>query len=382
MQIISILLNAIDRINQRYGALLFYAGISLLILDIHWFGLSNMPSLPKTIARLSLQFAQLLLGIRFLLLAPRYPKYFIGCLLILFVLKISYHRSNVQCLYLTGLSIVASRGSNYSIVLRIYLVAFLSILLALPIFYSLGWTEDIVKHSMGLLGHSWGLYNPNRLGGFLCYLIFLFFLFKGRSSTKYILFFCLIGALIVLYTTMSVTSTVLLILFPLLLELNHRYTINSLWWATFPFLCFALSVGLAFYFGPFDKGSTFVSRFSIPYLFYKQNGVSWLGQVLSNYVNWEQSFANGRTALYINNMYLWIILRHGILAGFICMGFLSLFCYRIGRGASPMLKTITLCTLIFGILQSFPLYIRFDYLLLVFFCIEEKTTNPKQISCY
>lgn len=377
MHTISQILKFLEILNQKYGTLLFYTGLVLLILDIHWFWIDDMPKSLVSLARFTLILPVYLFSLRLLLLAPKYPCYFIGCLIILFVLGISHLNSNSSYLYLTGFAIAASRDSNYTIVLRSYLIVFLVILLAIPIFHSLGWTEDIVKHSMGLVGHSWGLYNPNRLGGFLTYLLFLFFLVKDRTSTKQILFFCLVGAIIIMLSTMSITSTLLLVLFPLLLQINQRYIINSRCWLFLPTLCFALSVGLALFFGLPEEESTFASRFSIPYLFYKQDGLSWFGQVLSSHVSWRESFATGKSALYINNMYLRVILQQGILAWLIFLGFLSAISYRVGCYGSPILKAITLCTLLYGIMQSFPLYIRFDYLLLSFFWLEEKQSEQK-----
>ena len=359
---------------NKYGVGLFYIGIALLIFDIGWFWLDEMPRPIVLLCRYGQRLAIILLELRLLLLARKYPRYFIGCLIILSVLYISYRHSETKYLYLTGWAIAASRGSNYAIVLRIYLIAFLSILLAIPTFHYLGWTEDTVKHSMGLVGHSWGLYNPNRLGGFLVYLLMLIFLIKQNLSSRQILLICVSVALMVMLITMSVTATLLLLSFPLLLQLNWRYKMDVRWWMSLPIFCFALSLALAFYFGPSDEGSTFVSRFSIPYQFYMQDGVNWLGQVLSSYVNWEDSFATGKPAQYINNMYLGVILRQGILACVITMGYLSLLCYRIGRNGSAMLKAIALCTLLYGILQSYPLYIRFDYLLLALFCIENRNS--------
>lgn len=338
-----------------------------------------MPRIIKTCAKVSQSVAIALWGCRILLLSYRNPKYFLCCLIILSALYIVFRQSGSGGILYSGMAVAASRGCNYRTVLRIYLIAFLLVLCITPIFFSLNWTTDIGKHIGTAVGHSWGLSNPNILGTLILLLTILTILNFKNLRTRQIYAICFLGAIIAGATTLSRTSVLLLMVFPFMLTIFNRYHIDPKCWMILPMAGFAVSLGLAAFYGPSHGATTFESRFSIPYLLYEKHGISCFGQKCTSIVTWHKAFKTGQEALYLNNIYLGIVLQYGILAWTIAMGFMSLLFHRIGSCNNSTIKAAAVIIFLLGFSQLYPLQLRMNFILLSFFSMETLVTSRKAV---
>ena len=266
----------------------------------------------------------------------------------------------------TALAIAASRDANMKTTLRIYLFVFLILLLVIPFTCSMGWTGDIIKHKFGLTGHSWGFLNPNRYAFFMQMLVFLVFLNLRIRKTWVFWVGSYVAAAVIGWMTLSTTSVIVLLLFPPLYYCLKRWSYSPILFASFPLFLTLLSVGLSWYYGPSTGDSTFESRYSIPHLIYEHQGVSLFGQDCG-FITWRAALKKGVEPFYINNMYLDLIIRHGVITALTVLVFYSHYIYRMGRMNNPQILAMTICLALSGLMQQFPLYIALNFLLLYFF---------------
>lgn len=266
----------------------------------------------------------------------------------------------------SALAIAASRDVKMKTTLRIYLIIFLIVLLVIPFTCSMGWTGDIIKHKFGLTGHSWGFLNPNRYAFFLQMLVFLVFLYYRIRKTWVLWVVSYIAAAVIGWVTLSTTSVIALLLFPPLYYCLKQRSYPPVLFASIPLFLTLLSVGLSWYYGPSTGDTTFESRYSIPHLIYEQQGISLFGQDCG-FITWRAALKKGVDPFYINNMYLDLIIRHGVITALIVLVFYSHYIYRMGRMNNPQILAMTICLALSGMMQQFPLYIALNFLLLYFF---------------
>ena len=356
----------IEIADRKYGAWVFYVALVLILTTTSWFWLDDIPSEIRLISQRFLQLGQVLCCLRLALLSWKYPKYVILSAAIISLVYISYRLSHANMLLKMVLVVAASRDADIKVILRIYLVIFLTMLFLGPVTLLLDWTADIVKHKYNHVGHSYGFYNPNRYAYLMQMLILLLVLVLRIRRCLWVSIICWISAIVVGWMTLSATSVIVLLIFPFVYYWLKHHTIPPLWLALFPFLLTLLSVGLSFYFGPSTGESTFASRFSIPYLLFEQHGLSWLGQDCG-LVTWEKAFREGVEPIYINNLYLSLFVKNGVIVAFMILALYGLYLYRMGRLHNPLLLSMALCLAISGLMQLFPLNIMLDFLLLYFF---------------
>lgn len=356
----------IEIVDRKYGTWVFYAALVLMLTSTSWFWLDEIPSEIRWLSKRFLQLGQTLCCLRIALLSWKYPRYVIICAVIIGLVYFSYLLSHANMLVKTVMLVAASRDADIKMILRIYLVIFLSMLFLGPMTLLLDWTADIVKHKYNLVGHSYGFYNPNRYAYLMQMLILLLILVLRIRRCLWVSIICWISAVVVGWMTLSVTSIVVLLFFPLVYYWLKHHTIPLHWLALLPCLLTVLSVGLSIYFGPSTGETTFESRFSIPYLLFERHGLSWLGQDC-DIVTWEKAFREGVEPIYINNLYLSLFMKNGVIVAFLILALYGLYLYRMGRLRNPLLLSMALCLAISGLMQLFPLNIMLDFLLLYFF---------------
>ena len=358
--------NFIETVDRKYGAWVFYVALVLMLTSTSWFWLDEIPGEIRLISKRFLQLGQTLCCLRIALLSWKYPRYVILCAVIIPLVYYSYLLSHGNMLIKTVMFVAASRDADIKVILRIYLVIFLTMLFLGPATLLLDWSADIVKHKYNHVGHSYGFYNPNRYAYLMQMLILLVIHILHIRRFLWVAIVCWISAVVVGWMTLSTTSVIVLLFFPLAYYWLKHHTVPSLWLALFPLLLTVLSIGLAFYFGPSTGESTFASRFSIPYLLFERHGLSWLGQDCG-IVTWEKAFREGVEPIYFNNLYLSLFVKNGVIVAFLILVLYGLYLYRMGRLHNPLLLAMALCLAISGLMQLFPLNIMLDFLLMYFF---------------
>ncbi|MBR5068552.1 MAG: hypothetical protein IKX25_04055 [Bacteroidales bacterium] len=356
----------IEIVDRKYGTWIFYVALVLMLTSTSWFWLEDIPSDIKVLSNRFLKLGQILCCLRLALLSWKYPRYVILCAVIISLFYYSYLLSHGNMLIKTVMFVAASRDADIKVILRIYLVIFLTMMFLGPMTLLLDWTGDIVKHKYNHVGHSYGFFNPNRYAYLMQMLILLVILILHIRRSLWVTIICFAAAVVVGWMTLSTTSIVVLLLFPFAYYWLKHHTIPLLWLALLPFILTLVSIVLSLYFGPSTGDTTFESRFSIPYLLFERHGLSWLGQEC-DIVTWEKAFQEGIEPIYINNLYLSLFLINGVIVAFLMLALYGLYLYRMGRLRNPLLLSMALCLAISGLMQLFPLNIMLNFLLMYFF---------------
>ena len=356
----------IEKLNRKYGAWLFYTALVLFLVSFSWFWISDVPRQILRIRELLVTVSQVLFLLRIGLLSWKYRGFVLLCAVILFLFYLSSHLSHSSIIKNTALVIAASRDEDKKKVLRIYLLAFLLVLMTAPITCAMGWTGDITKHKYELTGHSWGFFNPNRLAYFLQMFVFLGFVYLRIKKTWVVWAISYTAAAVIGWTTLSMTSVAIMLLFPPLYYFLKHHSISPVWFAFIPVFLTLLSLAFSLYFGPSTGDTTFESRFSIPYQIFKQQDISLLGQDCG-IISWVDAIKKNIDPYYMNNMFLDLIIRHGVITTLITIAFYSHFLYRMGRINHPQILAMSTCLAFSGLMQLFPLYIALNFLLLYYF---------------
>ena len=356
----------IEKLDRKYGTWMFYTALVLFLVSYSWYWCSKTPSLILAITKYSTIFAQIICCIRLGLLSWKYPKYVLLCTLIIALLYLSSHLSHSTMLLNTAMFIAASRDEDINRIVSVFLVVYLIVLIVVPATYVLGWTGDIVKHKCGLVGHSWGFINPNRFAFIVQMLIFMVFLYFRIRKTWIVWLISYSSAAVIGLITLSMTSVVILLLFPLIYYFLKKHTFPVVLYALIPLFLTVFSVGLSIYFGPSTGITTFESRFSIPYMMLDNHGLSFLGQDCGFIPSWE-AIRKGIDALYMNNTYLDLPVRHGLITALVTLAFYCHYLYRMGRLNNPQILAMTICLAISGLMQLFHFYIALNFLLLYYF---------------
>ena len=268
-----------DRINDKYGAWLFYIGLFLMIVSYYWFSTSKeMPKDYFIFRNAIFNISKSLLILRTLLFASRYPRYVLLCIAIYLILKLSAYLCGWNVITTSFIIIAASKDTDIKQSLRIYLIAFVLVLLAAPISWSIGWTGEVVKHKYGLIGHSFGFSNPNTLAALIQMLAVLALCFWNVHKTSVIWIICWATATLVGLLTLGITSVFILLLTPVIYYFVKQHPVPAWSLVFLPWFCLLASFILSCYYGPSYGETTFESRFSIPALVYQNHGLSLFGQ--------------------------------------------------------------------------------------------------------
>lgn len=360
------LVSLIEKIDSKYGAWIFYAALILFLISASWFWPSNIPDSVRFATKRLMFLAQVLCCFRISLLSWKYPKYVLICAVLIVLFYVSAHLSHQKLLLRTVLFVAASRDSDIKVILRIYLVVFLVILFVAPITWMMGWTGDIVKHKFDVVGHSWGFSNPNRFAFFMQMLMLLAILLLKIRRTLYVAIISWAAAAVIGWMTLSMTSVVVLLLFPVFYYCFKHHSLSPKVLVAIPVVLTILSIGLSIYYGPSTGDTTFESRFSIPHLIVEGQGISWLGQDYGS-VSWYEAIKKGIEPLYMNNLYLNLIVSDGVIIALITLALYGYYLYRMGRLNNPQILSMAICLAIAGLMQLHPMNMMYDFLLLYFF---------------
>lgn len=360
------LVSLIEKIDSKYGAWIFYAALILFLISASWFWPSNIPDSVRFATKRLMFLAQVLCCFRICLLSWKYPKYVLICAVLIVLFYISSRISHQKMLLRTVLFVAASRDSDIKVSLRIFFAVFLVVLFAAPITWMMGWTGDLVKHKFDQVGHSWGFLNPNGFATFLQMLTLLTILLFKIRRTLYVAIISWAAAAVIGWMTLSMTSVVILLLFPVLYYWFKHHSLSPKVLVAIPVVLTILSIGLSIYYGPSTGDTTFESRFSIPHLIVEGQGISWLGQDYGS-VSWYEAIKKGIEPLYMNNLYLNLIVSDGVIIALITLALYGYYLYRMGRLNNPQILSMAICLAIAGLMQLHPMNMMYDFLLLYFF---------------
>jgi len=353
----------LKNIDRRIGPGLFYGALVLCLLSVFPLWSYDIPPVLKHIGRWTTYTGALLCLIRLVLMVAERPKYVLLCVVCGLVILISVQNGGREYLIYGFLLVVCSRDCDIKVILRIYLGYFVFMLLAAPLTWQLGWTANITKHKMGLQGNSWGFSNPNILAYFLAMLSLTVCTIFRKCRERIPLFvICWTMAAVTFFLTLSLTLTIALLAFPLIYLLIERLRPAPALMACLAVACLTLSVLLALCFGPGEGNTTFESRFSIPYLFYQTHGLSWMG--------------NDNGTVYLDNFFLALALRDGIIPGIIILAFFSHYFYRLAKMGQPFVLALAVCVFLTGFMEEYPLLYLVNFPLLFYFQAEDELKLP------
>ena len=359
----------IGKLDKKFGVWLFYTALVLFILSYSWIWPINTPFNYYYVTKKIMLVAQILCFIRIGLLYWKNPRYLLICTVIILLFYFSSrlsHGKEILAILNTAMVISASKDVNIKTILRVYLALYLIILFIVPITYVMGWSADIVKHKYELVGHSWGFFNPNLYAFLMQMLFFMVIIYLHVKKTMIIWAISWITAALIGWMTLSLTTVIILLFFPLLYYYFKYHSVPAIWLALSPLLLTLLSIGLSIYFGSSTGNTTFESRFSIPNLIYEKYGLSWLGQDCG-IVSWWSAIRKGHEALYMNNLFLNLIIRYGVIIALITFVLYGHYLYRMVRMNNPIILAMVICLVVSGLMQMYSLYLALNFLLLYYF---------------
>ena len=363
------------RWNDKYGPWLFYIGFSLVMLSYNFLWLSDeAPSAISEMQRVASLTGKRLLYLRVLLMFTRHPRLVIGYFVFRLYVAFSIAAGGDQVINLSALAITASCDTNVRVTLRIYTFTFLIFLITAFSSYLLGWAEDIQRHRWGMTGHSWGFNNPARPSFTLAGLTMVgLLLFETRLDSqngrghlligKHLLFFStFLMATLVFVITKRLSEPICLLLLPLVYLLFQQKPALMRWLWLMPLACLLVSVFLAWWYGPGYGSTTFESRFSIARMVFDRDGLTLLGQDCG-LVSFKAAWKNNIHPLALDNSYMRMFLRNGMIVGSIVIFVWSFILYRIGRMKSFLLASLGVVMSIWFIMESVVFNVHCNFLL-------------------
>lgn len=292
---------------------------------------------------------------RLLLLYPRYPRYALFCIGISVLMQILVKTGcNVE-FFKTILLVSCARDTKIKNSLFLLIIFHLLQISAAFILYNLGITSDIKEHWGTWTGHSYGLSNPNLLAISLSTITHCWIMFKKITNFWHLTILCWSMALAIELITLGTTCSICLFLLPPIYYIVKyevwRIKISPWTFSLLPLTGILISIILSYIVGPEEHGSSFLSRFCMPYLIYQQYGLNWFG--MADILSPQLPSPDNPDPLFIDNLYLSIFLGNGIIAGSIFLVFFLFVLYNIGKNKNPMLHAITLCFLLIAFMEIY-----------------------------
>lgn len=357
----------------KIGTALFYTALVLLLFSSFHIIEDAVPVWFPKVSLCMKYLATVLCLARIAMIGIDSPRYAVTCFCLFVLLFISSRLGLNNNLTFTFALVAASRGADSRVILRIYLCFFVLMLLLNPAMYLAVISGNITKHRMGMTGNSWGFQNPNTLAYVLMVLTFLVCSmprFPKRPALLFTVSWIMAGATFLL--TLSATCSLLLMIFPAACLLLERMKSRARWTAALPAAALLFSVLMAAAVGPGYGDNTFLCRFSIPRLSYSIYGLSWLGQDAGTVLPQSAMHEGFTEPLCLDNTFLCLPLRDGIIPAIIFMAFLSCLLYRIASSGRPVLLAAAVCIVISGLMESYPSNFILNFPLLLFFSEERK----------
>ena len=370
--------------NERFGPWLFYVGFAMVLLGVNYLWLSDTaPQGFNTFRKLVSQVGRDLLYLRLLLMFARHPRFVVGYLVLRLYLAFTIASGGDHAVNVAALAIAASRDTDLRITLRIYAYTFVFFILSALALYSVGWADDITRERWDQTGHSWGLSNPGYLAYLLLALTMLWLLLGQERPLKRVATVCIGMSVLAFVLTFRLSESICLLLVALGYAVLLKKTTLSRWLVVVPVACLLLSVALACWYGPGYGSTSFESRFSIPRMIFDRDGLTFFGQDCG-LVNYRKAWKHNITPLALDNAYLRLFLRNGILVAVVVMSFWTCLFWKISRMGKPLVASFAFAMSMEAFMESLVLGVNYNFLPLFFFALPDmaqKTSCQRFFVC-
>lgn len=367
------LLQRANKWSDRYGPWLYYIAFFLFLVR----GNQLYPFIESEYWRWINYAGVMLCMTRLLLLSPRYPRYAFFCIGLSILMQLLVKAGCGVELFKTILLVSCARDTNIKKSLLLLIIFYLLQSTVAFILYNLGITSDIKTHFGSWTGHSYGLSNPNLLAINLTAITWCWIMLKKIENLWVLTILCWSMALVTELITLGTTCSICLVLLPpvyyILKNKIWKITISPKTMVSLPLIGIFFSIAVAYIVGPNDYGSSFLSRFSMPYVVYQQYGLNWFG--MTDILSPQLPSLENPDPLFIDNLYLSFFLVHGIIAGGIYLAFFLFALYTIGKKNNTMLHAITLCFLLMAFME---IYVDNIYYNFTFLYIWEQLNDKKE----
>lgn len=341
----------LSKLNDILGPWLFYVGLSLLLLNVNYLCLSDdAPGAVSQFRYFISQTGKALLYLRLALMFVRHPR-FVSCYVVLrLFLVFTLAAGGDYFINILFLVLAASRDTNIRYTLRIYFGAFIFFLLTSFLCYSLGWADDITRLRWGMTGHSYGMVKPTILSVvLLMFSIYIMLSVRVKERPAIALsLFCAFMSILVFFLTLRLTETIVLLMIPVFYVAFFNRPSLSRWLPFVPLAFLLLSVLLAACCPP-GEGTTIFKSLTL----FGQGGI----------VAWKYNIP----PFTIDNGYLRLFLRNGLLLGSLVMVLWSFLFHRISKMGNPLLAAIAVAVAIEGMMESWVFGVYYNFVLLFLF---------------
>lgn len=351
--------------QKKIPDLLFCFGIVFMFLTYDWVEPTHMANEIKVWQKIFGVISLCLLSFRIILTSQSKPLILLSYFCLLFFGFCHYSLTGITDLLFLIAAVFSAINVRKRSIIGIYWCCFILVILSGVVLYLLGESQDVLTHEYGIVGHSWGLSNPNTLGTILFMLVVATILYFNIQRTYAIIIICWVLSIVAILVTLCKTTAILLFLFPfiLLFVKNKGRRYDSKFYALLPFGGLFLSVLLSAYFGASQGATTFESRFSIPWLLYAQNGLNYLGC--------------SQLTLPVDNAFWNVFFRYGCFLGVLVLIFDSHNLFKIARTNDYILITASVCLFLLGFMERCPMTIYYNFL----FCYYLNLGDEEMVIC-
>ena len=357
------------KLNDILGPWLFYVGFSLLLLNVNYMWLSDdMPGSVSQFRYFISQTGKALLYLRLALMFVHHPR-FVSCYVVLrLFLVFTLAAGGDHFINSLFLVLAASRDTDIRYTLRIYFCAFIFFLLTSFLCYSLGWADDITRQRWGMTGHSYGMVNPGTLSVVLL-MFSIYTMLSVRVKERPVIalsLFCVFMSILAFSLTLRLTENIVLLMIPVFYVAFFNRPSLLRWLPFVPLAFLLLSVLLAAYYPPGDGTTTFECRFSSAHMVFERDGLTLFGQDCG-IVGLKTAWTHNIPPFTIDNGYLRLFLRNGLLLGSFVMVLWTFLFHRISKMGNPLLAAIALAVAIEGMMESWVFGVYYNFVLLFLF---------------
>ncbi|MBO4826797.1 MAG: hypothetical protein J5506_06145 [Prevotella sp.] len=355
--------------NDIYGPGLFYVGLSLVLLNVNYVWLRD--SVPDALSQFRFFLSQIgkaLLYLRLAFMFVRHPRFVFCFALLRLFLVFTLAAGGDYFINILILVLAASRDTDIRVNLRIYFGAFIFFLLSSFLCYSFGWADDITRQRWSMTGHSYGMVNPAILSVVLL-MLSIYIVLSVRVKERPVValsVFCVFMSIFVFFLTLRLTETIVLLMIPVFYVAFLNRPSLSRWLPFVPVAFLLLSVLIAAHCPPGEDTTTFESRFSTARMVFERDGLTLFGQdcgIVSLRTAWKYNIP----PFTIDNGYLRLFLRNGLLLGSFVMALWSFLFHRISKMCNPLLASIAVAMAIEGMMESWVFGVYYNFVLLFLF---------------
>lgn len=343
--------------KKSRSVVLFYLSFALFAFET-FFGHIDFINKYKIILSIS---EILLLILCFVLQSTKYDfKTLFFVILILIGLLVSFLTTNNSIVFMTFLYIICSRNLDFERFVRFDIKLKILFVILLCIFLATGITHNAVLLRIdGTVRNTFGFSSPNTLGIIILSIICDYIYIIRDKIHLYHSFIFIVIALLIMKFSDSRTSSLCIIILAFILPFTKKKIYFKRILPYFIPISIVISLILILKYG---EGNSLVyyiddlvsTRVKCGYNFYREYGISLLGNRFINYSYWI-GYANT-----IDCSYLDLIIRHGVVATIIVIGYSFKLIKKVCYDNKYMIVTILLIFLLCGVFENALLYIVYN----------------------